>query len=583
MKVELKLSDKFFWFETPIACRWEPWEESDEFNELDKETQDYNLRYEEHVKNESEKLFSAHDPHHFKKVVQLDDFDLNSDDRKMKLSTLFKHYIVPTIPDEYKCFNEHLEIFEKKQRDWQMVLQAKENLSTTSDFTELFKETGITFNVEKITAKEFDKIYDEKLFYPRSLFPREYRNLIEVLKGSDVSLSSDEPNEENITMPVDGDKPDKNSPFLLSELVKQIERVKGKLRPVFPEILTKITIEVEVEQPKELRESRFSWRENKASRIAREFREGTPRLPSRSRSRKSKTTMSASAKSLTATSSDTETLTNIEPPSVKTLHKLIPHHKGKWSTRDVHEQSYDKDTKTLTFYAGRLGTFGLSTRKYVNLPFKSWEMFPVDGRSPPAVKLRIETQQITIEFEITDNGYTFQITHPRKVPFSGIESPIKDFELKKLLTSLNLNLFPEIDADCYVKDNCEKHKAMEFHTYKSMAVFCLSHNFKSSAWNRFADRRVAIFESRMITKSDFKRTMVTPLKTASVNVREECTPLDIVKLDYEFVPPDQEVSVLVSWTPTSFFFITFSFILIYWISSRMTSTAESRDATPTAS
>lgn len=546
MKVELKLSDKLFWFEAPVVGRWELWEESDEFNKLSEETRDFNLHHADYVKREEEKLFSAPDPGHFKETLQLEDFNLNSDDRAGTLATLFKNYIVPMMPDEYKWFNEQIEIFEQKQREWQMILDARKDANV--DLKEIFEETRMKFDISTIIPEEFDKLYEAKLFNPRNLFPKEHQTLIEVLKASDTSLSNEKPLITDARIPVGGAKPDRNAPFLLSELVKQIECVKESLRPFFNDIPEEAAIQFESEQKKGLKASRFtSWRENRASRLSRIFREQITaqqlsRLRSEPRHVKPRTpVLKKSYSSSVGTSTEPEITTSVELPT-KASPELIAHSQGKWSTRDIHDESYDKDTKTITFYASRLGTFGLTTRKYVNLPFKSWEIFPVTESSESFVKLKLETQHVTIEFDITGDGYTFQITSPSKVPFFEIKIPVKIFELKKLLSSLNLNVFPEIDASCYVKDNFEKHKPMELHTYKSMAVYCLSHHFKSNVWNRSADRRVAVFESRMIDKSDFKLMMVTPLKTASVVVRERCTPLDVVELDYDIVPPDQQVA-----------------------------------------
>lgn len=81
---------------------------------------------------------------------------------------------------------------------------------------------------------------------------------------------------------------------------------------------------------------------------------------------------------------------------------------------------------------------------------------------------------------------------------------------------------------------------MEHHTYSCMAMFSLSHNFGSSKWNRWTHRRSAILKSRMIDKKVFKDIMVTPLMAVSVDVKEKCTDLSIVELEYEINPPEQE-------------------------------------------
>lgn len=84
---------------------------------------------------------------------------------------------------------------------------------------------------------------------------------------------------------------------------------------------------------------------------------------------------------------------------------------------------------------------------------------------------------------------------------------------------------------------------MEHHTYTCMAMFSLSHCFASSKWNRWAHRRIAIIKSRMIDKKEFKLLMMTPLIAAAVDVKEKCTDLSVVELEYEMNPPEQEVRI----------------------------------------
>lgn len=560
MKVEIIHNEKFL-FEAPTVCRWEPWEESDEFAELEPEVQQYNLKYYDYVKKEREKLFAARNPCHYKKKVEVPNFELSSPPQDVKLSELFKNYVVPTMPVEFKFFKEQMEIFNKRQRQWREILETKKDLEdvgqrvSTVNFTVLLEETKKKIDVLKITSKEFSKLFDEKSFVPRNLFPVEHRNLIETLEKHEQPCQTCDdrdmiPSETSLGLskPIDFEK------FTLVELLNQVEKVKESLRPFFPE------------PPPEEEGSRSTStarkprgpvvRMNRAARLSTKLPMPTHQhhqsiqKPSTQRSR---ITLRPSIRTSRPTSRPTadpipteEITTSVDAQPAKPELKLIPHHRGKWSTRDVHEQSYDADTRTVTFHTGRLGTFGLAVKKYSNLPLKSWEMCPVIESSERFVLLKVVTRHVSIEFKITNDGYTFNVTnHPKRPPVYELKNPVKVFELKKTLAGLNLNIFPEVDASCYVENICEKHKAMEFHTYKSMAVYCLSHNFKSTAWNRWADRRVAVFDSRMIAKTAFRRLMVTPLQTTSVCVREACTELDIVELAYEMDPPDQEVRICI--------------------------------------
>lgn len=85
---------------------------------------------------------------------------------------------------------------------------------------------------------------------------------------------------------------------------------------------------------------------------------------------------------------------------------------------------------------------------------------------------------------------------------------------------------------------------MEFHTYKSMATYCLSHHFAHDSINRCVDYRSVIIKSRQIDKQTFRNILITPLLVRSIIVlRTECNE-DDVKLNsiFEISPNEQEVS-----------------------------------------
>lgn len=540
-KVEVKLSDKFFWWESPTVCRWEPWEESVEFAAMDPKTQDYNLNYDDHVEKESKKLFSAPDPKLYKQKIQLKDFDLASPHKDLKLFALVKNYLAPMMPAEFKLFNEQLKIFKRKQAEWKWILEEKKELAAGEQST--IDTARAKVDVRDLTVQEFHKMFDKKTLEPRNLFPIEHCKLIEVLEDREMVKEVQESRDkrklgEDEDVDIGLKRPVKDESLLLSEFLQQVENVKESLRPFFRQLeVTGNSMATRQKSDEVLAEKKLKiGSRSRQSSIG--ISSGTRKLSTESK--KPKPQLNApSMQESPEFPNDKIDLQSIEAPT-----KLIPHHKGKWSTRDIYEQSYDPATKVVTFYTGRLGTFGLATSKYCNLPLRTWEMFPViKSDNEKFVMLKISAQHATVEFKITNGGYTFNITSPKKPPTQGITEPVKVFELKKILRELNLNMFPEVDASWYVEGNCEKHKAMEIHTYKSMAVYCLSHHFKPSEWNRFAHRRVAILESRMIDKKIFKRLMVTPLRTASVNIREACTALDVVKLDYQMDPPEQDVSI----------------------------------------
>lgn len=561
MKVEITHNEKFL-FETPTVCRWEPWEESEEFAQLEPEIQHYNLKYYDYVKKEREKLFAARNPCHYKKKIVVPNFELSSPPSDLKLSVLFKNYVVPTMPVEFKFFKEQMKIFNKKQREWREILETKKDLEgvmgqrvSTVNFTVLLEETKKKIDVLKITPKEFSKIFDEKSFAPRNLFPVEHRNLIETLEKHEqpcqICDDADEPNPSETSLGLGLPKPMDFEKLTLVELLNQVEKVKESLRPFFPELPPEDEGSLSFRSTSSGRKRGPFVRMNRAARLSLKLPHNNEhqsiQKPSTQRSRITlrpsvRTPRRPLSSKPTANPIPTEENRSVAAQPAKPELKWIPHHRGKWSTRDIYEQSYDADTRTVSFHTGRLGTFGFAVKKYSNLPLKSWEMWPVIESSERFVLMKVVTRHVTIGFKITNDGYTFNVTNnPKRPPIYELKNPVKVFELKKTLAGLNLNIFPEVDASCYVENICEKHKAMEFHTYKSMAVYCLSHNFKSTVWNHWADRRVAVFDSRMIAKTTSRRLMVTPLQTASVCVREVCTELDIVELAYEMDPPDQEV------------------------------------------
>lgn len=553
VKVEVVLSDKLFWWESPKVCRWEPWEESDEFAKLDKKTQNFNLHYAENCKKESEKLFSAPSQHHFKKKIQVKDFDLNLRPAGVDRSALAQHYLVPMMPEKFKHLQESLKLFEMKQREWRNILLSKQELieadsmSLTKDLLELFEDTWKEFNVETVTLKQFSKYFEGKLFDPRSLFPVEHRKMIEVIDDPEFLKELKETRQvfrkQNCPLEIvdiGEERPIQNEPVALSEFLEQIERVKKSLQPY-----TWIIPEVKQLEPKSHRKKKAKAKATRPSGVSRTSQKSlrsTSIRKSRFGSRLS--TRPSLGWNLPPEKAVEEAAISGETVSMeKKAMTLTPHHKGKWSVRDIYEPTYDHETKVVTFYTGSLGSFGFATRKYGNLPFKSWELYPVTAENGRYVILKLVTKNATIEIKISNLGYTFEVVNMKKVPFEFNPNPVKINELKRVMKSFNLNVFPEIDAQWYVEDICEKHKAMEFHTYKSMAVYCLSHHFKSNVWNRWAHRRIALFDKRMIEKSVFTRVMTTPLRTASVSVKERCTELEVVELDYEYIPEDQEVKI----------------------------------------
>lgn len=137
-------------------------------------------------------------------------------------------------------------------------------------------------------------------------------------------------------------------------------------------------------------------------------------------------------------------------------------------------------------------------------------------------------------------------------------------ELGKYLTKINLIIFPEPDAPCYIRNmTTPKHESMEIHNLKCMAAFCLTHNFSHCFWNKYAPFREALFLARQVIEDfpeqEFATVMMSPLKAATVTVEELCSPLEEVNLAYHPAPENQSVSIIVLIEWNLKYYLHFSF------------------------
>lgn len=94
---------------------------------------------------------------------------------------------------------------------------------------------------------------------------------------------------------------------------------------------------------------------------------------------------------------------------------------------------------------------------------------------------------------------------------------------------------------------------MEYHTYKSMASFCLSHHFQSHVLNRYGSRRQILIKSKLYEKHDFVDILVTPMKVLTVDASLEEGDEGEDQLMVPQNPLEQEVSWFVN--KISFFLI----------------------------
>ncbi|XP_063708887.1 trichohyalin-like [Culicoides brevitarsis] len=222
---------------------------------------------------------------------------------------------------------------------------------------------------------------------------------------------------------------------------------------------------------------------------------------------------------------------------------LIPHFPGKWSKKHVHCESFDPVTKIITFKSGCFGNFGLFTSKYVNFPFKNWKIVPNEQE----VTVTLEVKYTTVEFKISSKGFKAGIFLKTKSFLTELVPIITDFvpfqQLTTKLKSINVNVFPEPDACYYLPNVHEKLGPLEEHCYKSMSMFCLTHAFKSTCWNRYSDFRTILLESKAVDKEgNFREVLVTPLKSEFVHISQKCSE-NVCDVDLLFTsnPPHQDL------------------------------------------
>lgn len=479
------------------------------------------------------------------------DFDLTAFPEEMDRYSFAKNYLVPMMPEEFKFFQEELEIFEQKQREWRKILRSKEdlkNVKSSMEYEKLKKscwEVWEKFDVEKVTAEEFENFFDAALFTPRLLFPTKHRKMIETIEVCSYSEEIRKAREEfrtkqehpNDITDVGGLRPMKNEPIALTELLLQIQKVKESLQPFMWKVELPKTFFAEPLKKQKKQKNR----QRKTQFISKSSSQSSDR--SKRASTLSKLSYSSSRASSKSFSSISTAESDIPEDEMEVALGLIPHAKGKWSTRDIYETQYDPSNKVLTFYAGCLGSFGLATRKYCNLPLKNWQIFPSIENGQKFVILNVATAYNDLEFKVTDQGITVG-TQTRKGLKMFTEKPLSFYDLKILMISLNINIFPEADASWYVPGISEKHLPMEVHTYKSMATYCFFFHFKSHDSNRVMPARTALLQSRVTkeVEKDFKVLKVTPLDVATVVVIQDETNTDTTKVDCVLEPEDQDVS-----------------------------------------
>ena len=234
-KVEIKLFDRCCWWESPVVCRWEPWEESEEFEMLDELTKDYNLHYEDHVAKEQQKLFINKEERLCPNVLTIEDFDLSNLPEDFQLSHLIQDYLNWMLPDNFKIFYEELETFEDKRKEWKKILQLekekKQELIPESEDLPVLSDFLKNYNKSHMTPKAlFPKVGSVSLILEKNLkAEQDVENLRKWIKDQKTDEMRNE-------IDMGEAKPAYGAPLLLSELLEKINIIKASNKPFFKEL-----------------------------------------------------------------------------------------------------------------------------------------------------------------------------------------------------------------------------------------------------------------------------------------------------------------------------------------------------------
>ncbi|XP_058454799.1 uncharacterized protein LOC131432500 [Malaya genurostris] len=593
IKLDFKLPSSCFWWHEPVVCSWETWEDSEHFQSLDKELQDYHRNYKDMMEEKAKLLFGTPKiPKNPMKPTFITDFNINEIPTDVKLHFLITDHILPRLPQSFKFYAELHALFKALQsmffREERLKIEEQLNELLFPKFLELksfdkldsrdeiFRLPSMTDTVEgreSVASLDGHMITTEihtpvqsmlqelgmSQNCPAYLFPPNHNIPLLVVTEKD-ELNQYKLDVEDIILEMcenvatDDEFSSENSYKLFSTFLKLLDRLRVKEQPEFLEVPSPAEPEDEpLEKPvrkSRIRSSVFSHRHRFDSmRLSRRMSSFV--MPTREK-QLSRSLVSTGAKKkrklkkITASLSDVSTdeerdsKVTVEQPTELTL---LPHPRGRWTTMRVHRQEFDPSEARLSVWVDRLGTFGFAMERYYNLPFKSWDIRRTGKIAELTTTVSLQCVYIDIAINVTKSGYRIAFQDPS----SNLLPPKDELTLEaleKYLTKINLIIFPEQDAPFYVRNmTTPKHESMEFHNLKSMAAFCLTHNFRNGFWNKYAPPREALIQSRQLIEGrqepDFDTVLMSPLRVASVVVEELCSPLDQVVLGFHPMPENQ--------------------------------------------
>ncbi|XP_022190549.1 dynein intermediate chain CFAP94, axonemal [Nilaparvata lugens] len=212
-----------------------------------------------------------------------------------------------------------------------------------------------------------------------------------------------------------------------------------------------------------------------------------------------------------------------EPPTpVQWSHK-----KRTWTSRFIYDNRFNEDKQMLTFRVGSLLPIGLSTQRFINLPYQTWELRPDWKGGPGSVFLSITAATIIVEFIIKDNNRVC-LNSLQNASSGALQELVGVYldahELVRRMRRGGVDVFPDHDAGVYMADSSRsKHHITESHAYQCMALLSTSYNFSWSRWNLLAGPDNIVMQMREFIDRkrlpNYNMLLVTPQRALLV----ECT------------------------------------------------------------
>lgn len=167
-----------------------------------------------------------------------------------------------------------------------------------------------------------------------------------------------------------------------------------------------------------------------------------------------------------------------------------------WTSSNIYDAKFNDEKQTLSFKTGLMAPVGLSTFRFVNLPYQTWELRP-DWKGPPGgVFMSITATTVIVEFVIRANliclNQLQNATSTALQDIVGIFYPLH--KLMRLMRQGGIDLFPQHDAYLYVEGVTQKHYIAENHLYNCMALVSTTYNFSWSRWNLLAGRNKMVMQ-----------------------------------------------------------------------------------------